>query len=403
MEKRWQWLKAFIKFVFSQFGKKKASAMASELTLNSMLALVPLMTVAVSLMAIFPAFEGVNSQVQDLILKNLLPEKGLAVQEYLNEYVSKSKNLSAIGFIFLFITALLLMRSIDRSINTIWETSNQRQGIHKWLAYWAMLTMAPILIATSLIASSSFATLPVFDKIGNVLLIGLPFMLIVCAFTALYMITPYAKVSFSKALIASFITAILFEVAKYGFAIFVTKFSTYEVIYGAITAIPLFFLWVFLSWVILLFGAVICYALHRFDISYKKSQDPFISTLQIAQFFAKAQEAEATVDLDLLKKTFPMMHEQTILNLVNKLIDLKFVVKTEGETFCLTVNGKELTIADLYRRGDWRLPNSQETVNSNDFLIQKVENANLHLDRELNIPLLEVKNKVKLKDEPQKH
>ncbi|NVJ68430.1 MAG: YihY family inner membrane protein [Gammaproteobacteria bacterium] len=403
MEKRWQWLKAFTKFVFSQFSKKKCSAMASELTLNNMLALVPLMTVAVSLMAVFPAFEAVNNQVQELIFKNLLPEKGLAVKQYLDEYVSKSKNLSAIGFIFLFITALLLMRSIDKSINTIWEASHSRQGIHKWLAYWAMLTMAPILIAASLVASSSFAALPVFDKISGVLSIGLPFVLIIFAFTALYMITPYAKVSFIKAIIASVITAILFEIAKYGFAIFVTKFSTYEVIYGAITAIPLFFLWVFLSWVILLFGAVICYALHRFDVSYKKSQDPFVSTLQIAQFFAQAQQAEFKVTLDLLKKQFPLMHEQTIINLVDKLIELNFVAKLEGEDYCLTVNGKELTIADIYRRGNWRLPNSQETVNNQDFLIQKVEAANLHLDKELSIPLLQPKEEKELKNEPQKH
>lgn len=393
MEKRWQWLKAFTKFVFSQFSRKKCSAMASELTLNNMLALVPLMTVAVSLMAVFPAFEGLNNQVQELILKNLLPEKGLAVQEYLNEYVSKSKNLSAIGFIFLFITALLLMRSIDKSINTIWETSNKRQGIHKWLAYWAMLTMAPILIGASLLASSSFAALPVFDKISGLLSIGLPFVLIVLAFTALYMITPYSRVSFYKALIASSITAILFEVAKYGFAIFVTKFSTYEVIYGAITAIPLFFLWVFLSWVILLFGVVICYALHRFDVSYKKSQDPFVSALQVAQYFAVAQQAESKVDLDKLKKQFPLMHEQTLLNVVEKLIGLNFVAKLEGDEYCLTVNGKELTIADLYRRGNWRLPNSQETVDSKDPLIKKVEAANLHLDQELSVSLLEADTK----------
>lgn len=399
MEKRWQWLKAFTKFVFSQFGRKNCGAMASELTLNNMLALVPLMTVAVSLMAVFPAFEGVNNQVQELIFKNLLPEKGLAVKQYLDEYVAKSKNLSAIGFIFLLITALLLMRSVDRSINAIWETTNKRQGIHKWLAYWAMLTMAPILIASSLVASSSFATLPVFDKISGFLSIGLPFVLIVFAFTALYMVTPYAKVKFSKALIASFITAMLFELAKYAFAIFVTKFSTYEVIYGAITAIPLFFLWVYLSWLILLLGAVVCYALHRFDLSYKKSQDPFISILQLAQYFAVAQDAESKVSLPQLKKQFPLMHEQTILNLLEKLMDLNLVAKLETDEYCLTVNGKELTIADIYRRGKWRLPNSQDTASYDDVLVKKVEAANLHLDRELSVPILTSDSK----SEPQKH
>lgn len=240
MEKRWKWLKAFINFVFSQFNRKQASAMAAELTLSNMLALVPLMTVAVSLMAVFPAFESVNAQVQSLIFDNLLPETGLAVQEHLNEYVSKSKNLSAIGFGFLIVTSLLLMRSIDRSINALWETPTQRKGIHKILAYWAMLTMAPILIAASLAASSYFAALPIVSHLSGVLTIGLPFILIVLAFSALYTVVPFTQVKFYKALIAASITAILFELAKYGFAIFVTKFSSYELIYGAITAIPIF-------------------------------------------------------------------------------------------------------------------------------------------------------------------
>ncbi|WP_251360036.1 YihY family inner membrane protein [Kangiella sp. TOML190] len=388
MEKRWNWLKAFTKFVFSQFAKKNVSALASELTLNNMLALVPLMTVAVSLLAIFPAFESTNTQIQELIFKNLLPEKGLVVQEYLNDYVSKSKNLSAIGFIFLFITALMLIRSIDSSINAIWESNNRRQGIYKWLAYWAMLTMAPILVAASLLATSSFAALPVFDKISGILSLGLPFALIVFAFTALYMITPNSRVEFKKALIAAVFTALLFEVAKYGFAIFITKFSTYEVIYGAITAIPLFFLWVFLSWLILLFGAVICYALHRFDPSHKKKKNPFISALKIAQFFAVAQSAESTVTIRQLKQQFSDIHEQILLNQVDELVELGFLAKLENEAYCLAVNGKELTIADLYRKGSWRLPNSQDTVEEQDFLVQKIEQANLHLDRELMIPIL---------------
>lgn len=388
MEKRWKWLKAFTKFVFSQFNDKKCSAMASELTLNNMLALVPLMTVAVSLMAVFPAFENLNSQVQELIFKNFLPEKGLAVQNYLNEYVNKSKNLSAIGFIFLIITSLLLMRSVDRSINTIWETPSKRKGISKWLAYWAMLTMAPILIAASLVASSSFAALPVFKTIGSTLSIGLPFMLTILAFTVLYVITPYSRIAFSKALIAAFITAIFFEIAKYAFAIFVTKFSTYEVIYGAITAIPLFFLWVYLSWMIVLLGVAICFGLHRFESNVEKQQDPFVSSIYLARFFAQAQQAETSLDMEQLKNKFPQLHEQTIRNIVENLIELGFIAKTENEHYCLIVNGAELTIADIYRRGNWRLPNSQTSASDGDFLAAKVTEANSHLDKKLSILLL---------------
>ena len=390
LEKRIKWLKAFTKFVFGEFAKKNSSSMAAELTLNTMLALVPLMTVAVSLMAIFPAFEKLNVEVQELIFKNFLPETGLAVQDHLNEYVAKSKNLSAVGFAFLFLTSMMLMRAIDRAINTIWETKNRRRGIQKWISYWAMLTMAPILIAASLAASSYFAALPLVSSISGVLTFGLPFVLIVLAFSALYMVAPFSHVRFRKALIAATITALLFEIAKYAFALFVAKFSTYEVIYGAITAIPLFFLWVFLSWIILLLGAVLCFALHRFEMKREKTEHDFISILKILQIFAQAQSNESSLTIDQLRSKFPYLHGQTLRHLVEQLLNLNYVAKLEGSQYCLKVNAMELTVGRVYREGPWRLPNNNQAleVDKTNYFAESVESANASIDEILDVSIV---------------
>ncbi len=390
LEKRIKWLKAFTKFVFGEFAKKNSSSMAAELTLNTMLALVPLMTVAVSLMAIFPAFEKLNVEVQELIFKNFLPETGLAVQDHLNEYVAKSKNLSAVGFAFLFLTSMMLMRAIDRAINTIWETKNRRRGIQKWISYWAMLTMAPILIAASLAASSYFAALPLVSSISGVLTFGLPFVLIVLAFSALYMVAPFSHVRFRKALIAATITALLFEIAKYAFALFVAKFSTYEVIYGAITAIPLFFLWVFLSWIILLLGAVLCFALHRFEMKREKTEHDFISILKILQIFAQAQSNESSLTIDQLRSKFPYLHGQTLRHLVEQLLNLNYVAKLEGSQYCLKVNAMELTVGRVYREGPWRLPNNNQAleVDKTNYFAEYVESANASIDEILDVSIV---------------
>jgi len=390
LEKRIKWLKAFTKFVFGEFAKKNSSSMAAELTLNTMLALVPLMTVAVSLMAIFPAFEKLNVEVQELIFKNFLPETGLAVQDHLNEYVSKSKNLSAVGFAFLFLTSMMLMRAIDRAINTIWETKNRRRGIQKWISYWAMLTMAPILIAASLAASSYFAALPLVSSINGILTFGLPFVLIVLAFSALYMVAPFSHVRFRKAIIAATITALLFEIAKYGFALFVAKFSTYEVIYGAITAIPLFFLWVFLSWIILLLGAVLCFALHRFEMKREKTEHDFISILKILQVFAQAQSNESSLTIDQLRSKFPYLHGQTLRHLVEQLLNLNYVAKLESSQYCLKVNAMELTVGRVYREGSWRLPNNNQAleVDKANYFAEYVESANESIDERLDVSII---------------
>lgn len=390
LEKRIKWLKAFTKFVFGEFAKKNSSSMAAELTLNTMLALVPLMTVAVSLMAIFPAFEKLNVEVQELIFKNFLPETGLAVQDHLNEYVAKSKNLSAVGFAFLFLTSMMLMRAIDRAINTIWETKNRRRGIQKWISYWAMLTMAPILIAASLAASSYFAALPLVSSISGILTFGLPFVLIVLAFSALYMVAPFSHVRFRKAIIAATITALLFEIAKYGFALFVAKFSTYEVIYGAITAIPLFFLWVFLSWLILLLGAVLCFALHRFEMKREKTEHDFISILKILQVFAQAQSNESSLTIDQLRSKFPYLHGQTLRHLVEQLLNLNYVAKLESSQYCLKVNAMELTVGRVYREGPWRLPNNNQAleVDKANYFAEYVESANESIDEILDVSII---------------
>ncbi|GAA4365119.1 hypothetical protein GCM10023151_22010 [Kangiella marina] len=364
--------------------------MAAELTLNTMLALVPLMTVAVSLMAIFPAFEKLNVEVQELIFKNFLPETGLAVQDHLNEYVAKSKNLSAVGFAFLFLTSMMLMRAIDRAINTVWETKNRRRGIQKWISYWAMLTMAPILIAASLAVSSYFAALPLVSSISGILTFGLPFILIVLAFTALFMVAPFSHVKFRKAVTAATITALLFELAKYGFALFVAKFSTYEVIYGAITAIPLFFLWVFLSWIILILGAVICFALHRFEMKREKTEHEFISILKILQFFSHAQSNESSLTIDQLRSKFSYLHGQTLRYLVEQLLNLSYLAKLENGQYCLQLNAQDLTIGRVYREGPWRLPNNNQALEvDNSHLYSKhVEKANEAINEILDVSII---------------
>jgi len=203
-------------------------------------------------------------------------------------------------------------------------------------------------------------------------------------------VAPFSHVKFRKALIAATITALLFEIAKYGFALFVTKFSTYEVIYGAITAIPLFFLWVFLSWLILLLGAVICFALHRFEMKREQTEHDFISILKILQFFAQAQLNETSLSIDQLRSKFSYLHGQTLRHLVTQLLSLNYVAKLEDGQYCLKLNAKDLTIGRIYRQGFWRLPNDDQAlaVDKETFFSEHVEKANQAINDILNVSIV---------------
>lgn len=221
---------------------------ASALTLTSLLALVPLMLVSVSVLAAFPVFAKWGNGVQDFIFANFIPASGQIVQQYLISFVKQAGQLSIIGFIVLLVTAVLMLFNIEQAFNVIWRVETRRKGLFAFLLYWAILTLSPLLMGFSFALSSYIMSLPFIADAAITLglvkwiLIALPFLLAVFAFMILYIAIPNCRVPFKHGLTSAVIAAVLFELAKYGFTIYIRSFHTYEILYGALAAIPMFFL-----------------------------------------------------------------------------------------------------------------------------------------------------------------
>ena len=233
---------------------------AAALTYTTLLSLVPLMTVALAAFSAFPIADRVSLQVQDFLFANFVPASGEILQSYLQEFSDKASRLTGAGSAFLVVIALALMASVDRALNVIWEVRRTRRRINVFVVYWAVLSLGPLLIGASMLATSYLISLPVVSEaaaseVGLKLLKLTPIATSALGFTLIYMLVPNRRVVLRHAALGGLLAALLFELAKRGFGWYLTNFATYEAVYGALATIPIFLVWIYLSWLVLLLGA----------------------------------------------------------------------------------------------------------------------------------------------------
>lgn len=257
----------FARLVLQRLRQDRCNRVAGELSFTTLLALVPLTTVSIAVLSLFPVFETWMHTAQEFIYGNFVPAAGDAVSQYLQQFAANAGRLTVWGLLFLIVTALLLMATIEHAFNDIWHVAQPRKRIYRFLGYWAVLTLGPILIGLSLSVTAYLLSLPVFLGAGAarglraLMLAVAPSVFEMAAFMLMYVVVPNHRVRWRHALVGSIVAAILFEVAKRAFAWFVLSFSTYHVIYGALAALPVFLVWIYLSWMVVLLGAVVTAAL----------------------------------------------------------------------------------------------------------------------------------------------
>lgn len=241
----------FIKHLFERFIENNNAGRAASLAYTSLLSLVPLATVSLSIFSFFPTYRHYSIRIQDFIFSNFIPSSGNTIKNYIQTFVGHTTNLSIIGSLFLIITAVLMIFNMEIAFNTIWRVQQHRKRIYGFLLYWAVLLLSPILLSAILII------MPYLHLISSFL----PFISSIIIFTFFYQTIPNCHVPFKNSLIAGVIAALLFEGAKIGFALYLYYFPSYNLYYGALAIIPIFLTWLYIVWVIILFGAEISYAL----------------------------------------------------------------------------------------------------------------------------------------------
>ena len=250
-------MQSFLVMLWARINHDRLTTSAAELAYTTILALVPLITVIFALLSAFPMFDEVSQSLKQLIYSNLVPTASDTIQNYLEQFIANTRKMTLVGIIGLIVTSLLLINSINNALNRIWRTKRKRSFMYNLTMYWTILTLGPILVGSSVAVSSYIFSLKWLSDAasGDVLLSTLPFIISIVGFWLLYSIIPTESVPFKEALIGALVAAILFEIGKRAFALYVTSFPTYQLIYGVVSSIPIMLVWIYCSWCIVLFGA----------------------------------------------------------------------------------------------------------------------------------------------------
>ena len=250
--------KTFGTIFWQRFNQNKLTQAAGYLTYSTMLAIVPLIMVVFSIFSAFPVFNEVTGALKAFIFTNFAPSASDMVGQYIDEFVNNSKKMSAVGIISLIVVALMLINSIDRTLNSIWHDTETRPIFTSFAIYWLILTLGPLLVGVSIAASTyvkaMFESAASFS-FGLKLLSFVPFLSTWFIFTMIYMVVPNKKVSIKHSAAGALIAAVFFALGKQAFTWYIVTFPSYQLIYGAMATLPIMLLWIQLSWTVVLLGA----------------------------------------------------------------------------------------------------------------------------------------------------
>jgi len=253
----------FLKLLVERFVDTRCPLVAGSLTFTSLLAVVPLLAVALSVFSHFPGFAQFGDSLSTFLLDNLLPETaGRIIATYALEFTQKAGDLTVIGSAILIITALSLMLTIDGALNTIWGVRTPRPLLTRLTIYWVVLTVGPLflggsLAATSYVVSTSLGLVNDPPWLRLIVARMLPVVLLGTLFSFLYFSIPNRRINPWHALVGGIAAAIGFIAMQRALGFYFAYFPTYTLIYGTFATLPIFLLWLYMSWIIILLGAIL--------------------------------------------------------------------------------------------------------------------------------------------------
>lgn len=339
---------------------------AAALTYMSLFAVVPLMTLMYSMFSLIPAFQGLEGQVQELIFSNFVPQSGAEIQQYLTEFSSQARNLSAAGAVILLITSYLMLTNIEQAFNNIWGTVGSRRGLSSFLLYWGILSLGPLLLGIGLIMHTYLLSFELL--VGEIDVLGitarifgiLPLVFTWAAFTLLFIAVPNCKVSTRYAVIGGLVTSICFELAKVAFGTLVAH-SSYTTVYGAFAIFPIFLIWIYLMWIIVLGGAELIRSMETFKTTWKGFDYPDLVAVLVVlwECWSKQQQGGALSNRDIIDAGLEEQHWRRLRNL---LLEKHMLAETTAGYYVMTRDPHHLQLTDiasLSGRGLTALPSNK--------------------------------------------
>ncbi|MGO4279751.1 tRNA-processing RNAse BN [Cupriavidus sp. OV038] len=360
-----QKVRALARYALRRAGEDRLPQVSASLTFTTVLAVVPVLTVAFALLAAFPVFRDFRGQIETFLFQNLIPGGNVSdsVSRYLGQFSKSARGLTALGLAGLMVTSVLTMLTVEDALNAIWRVKRRRPLAQRVLVFWAVLTLGPVLIGASLSVSSYLISVSMgyvgSMPMGMGLMVStVPVMLSALAFAFLYMAVPYAYVDWRDAIVAGVVAAVAFEVAKRVFGYFITHIPTYTAVYGTFAVLPLFLLWMYVSWLVTLLGATIAANLPVIREGHWRRRtfagSEFFDALGILLLLYRARDEvpRSVGELDMGRKL--RMEADYLASLLGKLKTLHLVGKLQQDRgqahWAMLCDPSQVTLRTLYDR-----------------------------------------------------
>jgi len=347
----------FLRFVAVRLKQDRCTEMAASLTFTTLLSVVPLLTIMLTVFSAFPVFADLSAHLKEFLLSNMLPETGgRMITRYMEQFAESASRLTAVGIAFLAFTAMWMMLTIDNAFHRIFRVSRQRSMLQRVLVYWAVITLAPLLVGGSLSLTSWLVGLSVgyaqqIPDAGVELLKLLPVILTTAAFTLLFRVVPNRYVPMRHAIIGGVLAAVAFESMNRAFAFYIAHFPTYKLVYGAFASVPIFLLWIYLSWLTLLFGAIITASISHWRSTHALKLDQAAQlyfALSMLQLMHKGLHKGEVQALPGLSQQLRIGYED-VERILNKLAGAKIVGKLSGLGWSMVRAPEHIPMSELTR------------------------------------------------------
>lgn len=367
---------AFALFLWRRFDDVRVPQVAASLTFTSLLALVPVLTVALVIVSAFPVFSDVSEAFTRFINSTIVPAGAGVVLDYINEFKEKASRLTTIGIIMLGVTSLLLIQTIDQTFNRIWQVANRRSLWMQFLVYWALLTFGPLVAGISLsiwgLALNRSHIAETFPLLGGTLEIFTSLVFSTVALWLLYRLVPNRYVPSKHAFFGAAVTGVLLEILRWGFKLYVSHFNSYQLIYGTFAAIPIFLVWIHAQWTVVLTGAVLTSSFSYWrGEAFRRTFDShgrFDDVLKILLLLNRAQKNGKALNIRQFRRHINLGYDE-LGDLLDQLARYGYVICGK-QSWVLKTSPDRILVSDLFRRFVYRRP---EHLTQTDPIAQAID------------------------------
>lgn len=357
----------YLRLLVRHFLADNCTQKAASLTYTTLLSLVPMFAVLLVIFSTVPALESVRIQVQEAIYNNLLPSSSRQVSEYINSFAQNSAKMTLVGVGALLFTTIMTLITIETAFNQIWRVEEQSGGLKSVVRYVLMVIGTPIILAIAFAASSAIKGMDFVNRqiLGYgidwaIWAQGLSFVLTAGGFVLLYWFVPKVNVPKKNALIAGIVIAIVFEAVKRFFGLAVNNFTSYEAVYGAFAALPVFLLWIYLSWNLILLGVEISYTLTIFDKQDVPVRHPLLSLLDMLNLIYKNHEDSKTTSEQALRDVLGQKELPKWQTYIAQLQTQGLITQDKAGNYALKTNLDTISLWQFHRLMPYPLPIKEE-------------------------------------------